>query len=316
MEQVSDQLALSAGPRHDDMTRRRNLERHRHSLAEIRDIMNSMKTLAYMETRKLSRFLDAQQSVVQSIEDVAADFVCFYPETLPEAQEKTPVYLLIGTERGFCGDFNHALLRHMESNVLAYSSGRPTLIAVGRKLHTLLEEDERVAARIDGASVAEEVTLVLDQMVHELSDLQQRHGMLTVYGLYHGGNDGIVMQKLMPPFQGYLHQPPRFSHPPILNLSPTNFLIELTEQYLLAALQAMLYTSLMVENHKRVTHLEGAVTHLDEESDQLARQSNTLRQEEIIEEIEVILLSASSLEESWHKPMSFRSTNSAKAKKP
>jgi len=41
------------------MTRRRTLERHRHSLAEIQGIMNSMKSLAYLETRKLTRFLDA-----------------------------------------------------------------------------------------------------------------------------------------------------------------------------------------------------------------------------------------------------------------
>ena len=54
------------------MTQRRNLEHHRHSLAEIRDIMNSMKTLAYMETRKLGSFLDAQHTVLQSIEEVAA----------------------------------------------------------------------------------------------------------------------------------------------------------------------------------------------------------------------------------------------------
>ncbi len=125
--------------------------------------------------------------------------------------------------------------------------------------------------------------------------------MLTVYGLYYGCEDGIVMQKLLPPFQHYLHQTPRFPHPPILNLSPAAFLIELTEQYLFAALHEMLYTSLMAENHNRVMHLEGAVKHMDDESDELARQSNALRQEEIIEEIEVILLSATSLDEDWHK---------------
>jgi len=115
--------------------------------------------------------------------------------------------------------------------------------------------------------------------------------MLTVFGLYHGVDDGIVMQKLMPPFQHFLHQQPHFPHPPVLNLSPEKFLIELMEQYLFAALHEMLYTSLMSENHNRVTHLEGAVKHLDDESDELSRQYNALRQEEIIEEIEVILLS-------------------------
>ena len=53
------------------MTRRRELDRHRHILDETRNIMNSMKTLAYMETRKLARFLDAQSSVVTHIETMA-----------------------------------------------------------------------------------------------------------------------------------------------------------------------------------------------------------------------------------------------------
>jgi len=42
-----------------------------------------------------------------------------------------------------------------------------------------------------------------------------------------------------------------------------------------------------------VRHLEGAVRHLDDRSSALRRKCNALRQEEIIEEIEIILLSAS-----------------------
>jgi F-type H+-transporting ATPase subunit gamma len=280
------------------MTRRRNLEHHRQSLAEIRDIMNSMKTLAYMETRKLARFLGAQQAVVQSIEDVAADLLSFYPEAMPGAKETMPVYVLIGTERGFCGDFNHVLLKYLESALQEHPPVNPVLIAIGRKLYTLLEGEVRVAARIDGASVVEEVTSVLSRVISELSSLQEQHRMLTVYGLYHGGENGIVMQKLLPPFQHYRHQTPRFPHPPVLNQSPRKFLAELTDHYLFAALHGMLYTSLMAESHQRVVHLEGAVKHLDDESAELMRQSNMLRQAEIIEEIEVILLSAASLSES------------------
>ena len=64
-----------------------------------------------------------------------------------------------------------------------------------------------------------------------------------------------------------------------------------------AALHEMLYSSLMAENHHRVAHLEGAVRHLDSEATKLAHRCNTLRQEEIIEEIEVILLSALDISE-------------------
>lgn len=282
------------------MSRRRSLEHHRQSLGEIRDIMNSMKTLAYMETRKLSRFIDAQQAVVQSLEAVATDLLSFHPDILPTADKAIPVFLLIGAERGFCGDFNHSLLRHLSSSVAAQKSVTPTLIAIGHKLHTLLEGDQRVSDWIEGASVVEEINPVLNQLLEQILKLQQEHGTLEVYSLYHGSIDGVVMQRILPPFQDRGQNTLTHSHAPILNLSAAVLLQELTEQYLFAALHAMLYTSLMMENRHRVSHLERAVNHLDEQSQDLARQGNALRQEEIIEEIEVILLSASSLGPAQH----------------
>ena len=67
------------------MSRRRDIQKHRRSLDEIHDIMNSMKNLSYMETRKINDFLDVQHSVVRHIETVAADFLSFYPDTLNAA---------------------------------------------------------------------------------------------------------------------------------------------------------------------------------------------------------------------------------------
>ena len=279
------------------MTRRFDLERHRQSLAEIREIMNSMKTLAYMETRKLARFLDAQQSVVTSIEAAATDFLASHADLLPTAQDFRPVYLLIGTERGFCGDYNHVLLRQLEASLTESPQNMPILIAIGRKLHTLLEHDARVIAFINGASVAEEVSAVLYQIVNTLMEMQDKHGILGVHCLSHSDKGGVMQTKLMPPFQQLSIKPARMpQNPPILNLTPREFLLELTEHYLFAALHQLLYTSLETENHQRMTHLEGAVKHLDEDADKLTRQCNALRQEEIIEEIEVILLSASNMD--------------------
>jgi len=282
------------------MTKRQDLEHHRHSLGEIREIMNSMKTLAFLETRKLTRFLSSQQAVVRSIEDTAADFLSFHPELLPEIAETNQIYLLIGTERGFCGNFNQGLLQHLGST---HQPDQPLLIVVGHKLHTLMKKESDGVTLIDGASVVEEVTSVLNQIVQTLSSLQKQYDMLSLYGLYHGENGDIVMQKLLPPFQQYLLQPAHFPLPPVLTLTPENFLLELTEQYLFAALHEILYTSLMAENRNRIAHLENAVKHLDDKSEELSRQCNALRQEEIIEEIEVILLSSGSTAGEWHSTM-------------
>jgi len=88
-----------------------------------------------------------------------------------------------------------------------------------------------------------------------------------------------------------------FPHAPILNQSLQEILGELMDHYLFAALHEMPYVSVMAENHQRVENLEGAVKHLDDESAVLVRQRYALSQEEIIEEIEVILLSAASFGE-------------------
>ena len=278
------------------MSRRQNLEHHRRSLGEIREIMNSMKNLAYMESRKMGRYLDAQRSVVRSIEAVAADFISFNAGVLPAAQASSAVVLVLGSERGFCGNFNHTLLRQLQALTDRLSS-QAELIPVGRKLYTLLEGDGRVAAPLEGASVLEEIAGVISALVGELRALQQQRGLLTVIALYHGGEQLPVERQILPPFEHLRQATMQFSCPPLLNLSPREFLLELTDHYLFAALYEILYASFMAENYQRVAHLEAAVRRLDEQSGDLARRCNALRQEEIIEEIEVILLSAASLGE-------------------
>lgn len=273
------------------MSRRRSLEHQRRGLTEIRGIMNSMKTLAHMETRKLGRFLDAQRTVVASIEQAARDLLAYYPEILPSVRERRPIYLLIGSERGFCGDFNHALVRYLQSRLLAEPSEKPLLIALGHKLHTVIETSGLEAVNIDGASVAEEIPLLLNRLVEGITSLRGQHGTQILNTICHDGDAGVVQRALLPPFRDLVGAGAKGGHPPLLNRPPSDLLLSLTEFYLFSRLHEMLYSSLMGENHYRVAHLEGAVRHLDNESTRLAHQCNALRQEEIIEEIEVILLS-------------------------
>jgi F-type H+-transporting ATPase subunit gamma len=273
------------------MTKRRDLEHHRDSLDEIGEILSSMKTLAYMETQKLSRFLAAQQKVVESIDDVAADFLGFFPEVPSAIREATPVYLVIGSERGFCGDFNRALARRLVDERSESEVDSTRAVVVGHKLHSLLEDDESVAAFIDGASVVEEVPLVLQRLVAELNKLQASVSSVRLIGIHHDG-DGISVRSLLPPFQGDPSEEVSHAFAPLLNIPAIDFLGELVDHYLFSTLNTMLYASLMCENQRRVAHLGGAVRRLEEESGELTRRCRALRQEEIVEEIEVILLSA------------------------
>jgi F-type H+-transporting ATPase subunit gamma len=272
------------------MTQRRSLERRRRSLGEIREIMDSMKTLAYLETHKISRTLDAQRAVVRHVETVAADLFAFHPELRPPPARGRPVYLLLGSERGFCGDFNRALARALDA---APESAAALVVAVGAKLAPLLEQDARLTAALPGPGVSEEIGAVLDRIAAAVAEIERREGSPPLSVVYNNTQRGVVTEVLWPPFQAAAT--PSFGHPPVLDLEPRDLVIALADQYLLAVLQLLLYDSLMAENRSRVAHLEGAVRHLDEEAAKLSRRGNALRQEEIVEEIEVILQSAASV---------------------
>jgi len=64
---------------------------------------------------------------------------------------------------------------------------------------------------------------------------------------------------------------------------------QVMQHYLFHALLARLLNAIRVENQMRLAQMENALHHLDRSSENLQRQDNRLRQEEIVEEIELIL---------------------------
>ncbi len=274
------------------MTRRLDLQRHRESLADIRKIIRSMQSLAYIETRKLGQRLLQQQQRVLAVERAAADFLAFHPN-LPLTAEGPAALIVIGSERGFCGDFNERLMERLLVRKHADRDCCPFIIGVGGRLCGMLREHAWDLSPIEGADVAEELDRVLGDVLTAVQALRVREGPLRLGLLHHDADTQEPRKKaLLPPF-GELPRNAADGIPPLLNLPPGEFLIGLVEQYLLAALHASLHVSLMAENRRRVQQLESAGRHLDERLTTLERKGRQLRQEEIIEEIEVILLGAS-----------------------
>ena len=279
------------------MSRSRNLQLHIAQMEEIRTILNSIKNLAFIETHKLTRFQIMQGQAVANIENAAMDFLDFYP--LPVADDNaTPICILVGAERGFCGDFNESLINTIAAE--AYSG----IIAIGSRLcNRLVDNPQEVIATIEGASVAEEVPVILNRLIDTISSLPFSRDdinrapnaslslQLTV--VYHDNvTSQIIRRQILPPFPRQPQRTPPSGNPPVLNLEPGDFFSDLIDHYLFAALHEIFYISLMAENQRRLQHLEGAVNHLDYETVNLRRKSQIYRQEEITEEIEVILLNS------------------------
>ena len=275
------------------MSARRQLQQRLRSLGEMQEILGSMKTLAVLETHKLARFGANQQRLVTGIERAAADFCQSFPQILKRLPILAEVYLLLGSERGFCGDFNEGLRIKLTEVQQQHTGENVLVLAIGSRLWAKLTKDPRVIARLNGPSATEEVPAVLIQVIDTLLDLENQFHSLSLTVLCHDPEtQQVVQHPLLPPFTAFTERPPALGPPPSINLPPRQLFSELVEHYLFATLHALFYTALDVENQRRIQHLKAATRRLEEKITQLTLRANTLRQEEITEEIEVILLSA------------------------
>jgi len=264
------------------MSQSHELQLHIGKLGEIRGILNAMKNLALIETHKLARILPLHKQSLAAIEQTAADFLKFYPPLSSGDLEGESIYIVLGPERGFCGDFNEQLLAQLPA------SG--PIIAVGARLGGKLA-DHAAVTLIAGASVAEEVPSVADRLLDALTATAFQPGM-KLLAIYHDSQSNQAQRRQLLPLPQQADSAPPVGYPPLLNLPPEDFFADLLSHYLFTVLHGLLYQSLAAENRRRLQHLEGAVNHLDNEMLKLKRKSQIYRQEEITEEIEVILLNA------------------------
>ena len=278
------------------MSRRREIARRLEALSDIGGIMSAMKGLALMEVRILTDFLASQQRMVAGIEAAASDFLAAHGEFANTDGGGQELCILIGSEQGFCGDFNESLLARREA--LRQQKDAPQRwLAVGRRLASRIGDRDFIELALPGAIVADEVPAVLLRLTGELGRLLARPELagFGLSALYHCAASGEIRLRRLLPLRDL--PPPASSHayPAELNLPPEVFLRGLTGHYLHAVLNEVLYSSLMAENRQRQVHMDSALQRLDEDSARLKLTYNIQRQEEITEEIEVILLSADML---------------------
>ncbi|MBI3992358.1 MAG: F0F1 ATP synthase subunit gamma [Candidatus Lambdaproteobacteria bacterium] len=302
------------------MTRRRGLEQQLRLFRELMDIMSAMKNLSLTELRKLGRFIETQRGVMETMLRASQDFFSHYPLDLPTRSAAPAPIVLIGSERGFCGGFNDVVLQALERHLrqeaadarsaagdqtpeteIALPARVPTpparrVIAVGRRLCQKLADDPRVLAEVEGPALVEEV----DEVLRNVLSVLQRHSAefganlltLTVFHHVADSDESSLAIDIVSPVSQFVDCPRRYGAPPLLNVPPDEFMPELIDQYFFAALHEWFFNSLMAENRWRLRHMEGALHRMESRIQQWGQRLNTLRQEEITEEIEEIMLSA------------------------
>lgn len=257
------------------------------SLQEIGSILNAMKNLSLVEITKISRQYLNQQELLQSVKSALADFEHFFGAVSPSSgAAPESVYILIGSERGFCGGFNEAVQNEFTREAAQQANHK--LIIVGRKMALKFPDDKRLVTALDGPSATEEIPGVISQLAKELTN-----SPANTWKIIHNSFDGEGSRtEVNSPFE--LSKPPvipAFEFPPLLNVPPAELRMPIVEQFLLALFYRIFYLSFTAENHERLRHMEGALNKIRDEQQRLKQRANSLRQESITEELEIILLS-------------------------
>lgn len=264
------------------MSQRREVEARLALFDELSGILGAMRSFALAELRKVGKREAGQQLVVESLLAALHDLSGALPEAfyVDTAKSRADIWLLFGSVRGFCGSFNEDVLRFWQG---AAELEAP-LILVGERLHCLFDGHES-AAFLDGAEGGLDAPAAIDRILAALAELRGDGD----YGLMVCIRDeqAARSQRLwpLPPTAGG-------SVPPELPLTyqrPAEVAMGVAEQYLFHVLLALMLRSIRVENHMRLMQMETALRHLERGGEDLQRQRNRLRQEEIVEEIELMV---------------------------
>ncbi len=260
------------------MSQRREVEARLALFDDLSGILGAMRSFALAELRKVSKREAAQQQVVQSLAIALGDLADSLPVQLQSDPTKD-IWLLLGSVRGFCGSFNEDVVRFWRSN--AHEQG--PLILVGERLHQMVD-DRTALQRLRGADGGLDAPAAIDGILAAVAELHRG----AAFGLIACLRDeqGARSERLWP----LPNAPSNAGQSPPLTFAPAATVAAgVAEYYLFHNLLALLLRSIRVENHMRLMQMETALRHLERGGEELQRQRNRLRQEEIVEEIELMV---------------------------
>jgi len=271
------------------MAKWRELGRRIDALDEIDEILTAMRSLAFIEVRRLADGAQRRRDTLQAIETAVADLAGHHPHVLPAAGPSYQVIVALGSERGLCGDHNDKVATALEH---ARSAPADRLLAVGAQLALRLQERGVTHVALTGPAMDEDVPRALAGIVAALEErARSDHDAIPGLRILHPDADGEVRMRRVWPMPA-LPPEPRWRGRPDLQVKPRALYAALVDHYLFTALEVALRASLLAENRKRLDQMEGAIDRLRQRQDELARDRRRARQEAITEEIEVILLGA------------------------
>jgi len=259
------------------MMRRRDIERQLDLYDELSGILGAMKSFALVELRRVTKREEAEQHAVETVRHALDEMASAMP---PAPETSGDIWLLFGSARGFCGSFNEDVLRTWQDSG---GADAPT-IAIGERLSLLLPEQPNIEW-LSGATGAQDATDTITRLLDSVKGLRNKQpSEMGLVACLHDEHETRI-ERLLP-----LSEPSSkgTADLPLTNETPAIVAENVAEHYLFHSLFALLLRSLYTENRMRLMQMENALSHLTRKTEEMQLMRNRLRQEEIVEEIELI----------------------------
>jgi len=283
------------------MADERQLQQQIDSISGLRNVINSMRSLAATYLNRAEHRLDGVRAYNQTVGQSIADTLAGHDIRPPPAQGKTVVMGLF-SEQGLCGRFNEVLAERARE--IDQELNQPAFLAIGRRGAPLLRRHElAVAGSLPSVSSPDDIDLVVHRTARWLTE-QQEQGHFAQFYLLHArhlsaGEIGPRLERILPlDLQRWRQNAPAPTSPPRLGLPRLDLLNRLVQEQAFITIIRALIESIAAENGMRLKSMEGAKSNIDDTLQDLRQKSRIARQNAITDELLDLVSGTEALRES------------------
>jgi F-type H+-transporting ATPase subunit gamma len=278
------------------MTQLAEIEAHIGNMAELRDIVGAMRSLAGMRMQEAQRVLPAIRRYAETVSEAIGDALHLLPASMPGPRTApgSRGLVLCSAEHGFVGGFNERIFDAAE----ALAGPDDPVFILGSRGAVLAQERGRTIAWTHAmATRPEGVPDTVRRLTTELDDWIARRGLTRIEVVFArhsigsaGGGAGPIERRLLVPLDPVAIMPGAIMPgkrllPPLHNL-PADILLErLTADYVFALLTEAAVESLASENAARFAAMEAAHDNVSKKLNELRDEGRRARQDEITTEL-------------------------------
>lgn len=286
------------------MTRLAEIQAHLQGMAELRDIVGAMRSLAGMRLQEALHGLPGIRRYTDSIGAAIADAMTLDAQPLePRDIGSIPrAIVLFTSEHGFVGGYNERLIDAALENLR-----RTDVIFVlgGRGAAMLTERGRRAAWTYPLATrtaAAPETAQALSRALYTRVARGAIGRIEVIYARYAQGSRATIERRQVLPLDPRMLAPSGRKQPPLHTLAPGILVERLMAEHVFAALTAAAVESIASENAARLAAMESAHDNVSRRVEALRGDARQARQSEITAEILELVTAGKALEGGRSRP--------------